>query len=232
MKKEQYNKIIGFLEEKLSDSPHDLDHVYRVLNLSKKLKKMISESNNQIAIDEEVLYTAVLLHDIARVDEDNDETGLTDHAQKGAIDARVFLESIKIDKNIIDRIVSCIKTHRYRKGASAESIEAEILYDADKLDAIGAIGVARSFGWIGKHNAKIYFVPDSIEEYLKENMNGDSKGIIKDKSKHSVQIEFEVKLKEMQKNLYTKEAKMIAEKRLRFFEEFLIKLHNEVIGIE
>lgn len=72
------------------------------------------------------------------------------------------MHSIELKDNKIELIVECIRSHRYRSKFQPESIEAKILFDADKLDSIGAIGIARSFAWIGEHRGKIYNHPNLL----------------------------------------------------------------------
>ncbi len=108
--------------------------------------------------------------------------------------------------------------------------EAKILSDADKLDALGAIGVARSYVWVGRNNAKIY-TDISIRDYIKDNlMDGKRMGRIKDKAKHSPIIEYSTKLKYLPDKLYTKKAKKMAKERLNYMKSFFDRLKKEIEG--
>ena len=121
--------------------------------------------------------------------------------------------------------------HRYRTNNRPETIEAKIVHDADKLETVGAIGIARAFSWIGKHRARIYKRVDNINEYAKENLaEGKINGRIMDKSKHSVHISYETKDKFLLDNLYAESSKRIGKERLAYYKDFLARLDKEVVG--
>lgn len=107
-----------------------------------------------------------------------------------------------------------------------------IVFDADKLETVGAIGVARMFTWVGKYNAHIYRKV-KIDEYAQENLSsGKLNGRIIDKTKHSPQINYETKDKLIVDYLFTQQAKKIAKERLKFYKTFLNKLEKEIQGLE
>lgn len=120
-----------------------------------------------------------LLHDIARVKEIKDKTGEIDHAELGSEMAGSILKDLGYKEDIIENIKHCILTHRFRSGNFPKTIEAKKLFDADKLDAIGAIGLSRSYMLAGQHNQKIY-INEPIEEYMENNTveNGRLNSII------------------------------------------------------
>jgi len=217
--KEQIKKI---LEKELACSAHNLDHVMRVYNLCHHLAK----GEN---IDMEILEIAALLHDIARIKEDSDNSGKTNHAILGAKMAKQILKKLNFPKEKIKKIQECIVSHRYRTGQPPKSKEAKILFDADKLDVLGAVGIARSFVWVGRNNAKIYSKPN-IKKYIRENLGSRTNGRIMNKTKHSPQIEFETKIKFLPNKLYTKQGRKIAKKRIKFYKNFLDRLEKEIEG--
>ena len=221
-------KILEIVELELNkdkDSSHDIDHILRVYNLAVTIAKTEAD------VDWQVLELATLLHDIGGAKEANDPSGKTDHAVVGAEMAKKTLESFKIFPEKIRHIQDCILSHRYRTEYKPQTIEAQILYDADKLETVGAIGLARAFAWIGKHNAKIYKKVDSIEDYARDNLSGGKiNGRIMDKSKHSIHINYEIKDKFLLEKLYTKTAKKIGKKRLKYYQDFLERLDKEVRG--
>ena len=194
-------------------------HIKRVCNLCLYLAKYGKGVNLT------VLKLAALLHDIARVEEDLDESGNIDHAVLGAQEAEKILRRYGFSTDIIEAVKHCIETHRYRSNRKPQTIEAKILSDADKLDVIGAVGIARSFMIAGKYGQQI-FKDVSIKEYIKENIAEN--GRIKDIRKHAPNIEFELKLKKIPLKLYTKKAKEIARKRLKFMEKFFKELEEEI----
>ncbi len=217
-------KIKDIAEEKLQgDSAHDIDHVLRVYNLALIIAK--KEKN----IDFEVLEIAALLHDIGGQKEAEDPSGNTDHAVIGAEMAEEILKELNCVENKIKHIKDCILSHRYRNSYEPKTIEAKILFDADKLETVGAIGAARVFAWVGKHKARIY-KKVNIDDYIKENQSGKINGRIQDKSKHSAQINYEVKDRFLLDKLYTKVGKEIGRERLKYYKNFLDRLENEIKG--
>ncbi|MFZ2310853.1 MAG: HD domain-containing protein [Patescibacteria group bacterium] len=225
---EKFQKIKDIVEQELNqekDSTHDMDHIMRVYNLAMTIAK--TEPN----VNLDILQAAVLLHDIGGAKENGDPSGQTDHAVVGAMMAKPILESFDFSDGDIKHVQACILSHRYRTNYKPETIEAKIVHDADKLDAAGAIGLARAFSWIGKHHAKIYKKVDSIEDYAKSNLTeGKINGRIMDKSKHSVHINYETKEKFLVDNLYTETAKKIGQERMTYFKDFLDRMDREVNG--
>ena len=224
MKKLQ--KIKEIVKEKMRGiSPsHDFSHVIRVYNLCLTIAK---EEKN---VDLEVLKISALLHDIARRKEDLDKTGKIDHAKLSAKMAEKILKDLGYSKEKIEKIKHCIEAHRFKGRLKPKTIEAKILFDADKLDVCGAIGIARSACWVGENKAKIYSdIP--LSKYIKENiLGGKLPGRIIDSSKHALNIEYKIKLKNIQKRLFTKKAKEIAKERAEFMRQFFERLEKEIKG--
>jgi len=224
--KEKYQKIKKIAEENLKecDAGHDINHAMRVYDLCLKLTKGLKD------IDLEIIQLAALLHDIGSFKELRDKTGKVCHARESAKMTQKILKNFKYSKEKIDKIVHCILAHRHRTGVKPATKEAQILFDADKLDALGAIGVARAYIWIGKNNAKIYSnMP--LKGYIRKNVvGGKLNGRIKDKSKHNPFFEFELKLKRLPKELHTLRAKKIARERLSYMMLFFDRLKKEIAG--
>lgn len=220
----KYQKIKEIVERGLSCSAHDMEHVMRVYNLCLHLAK--HESN----IDLDVLKTAALLHDIVRVKEFKDKTGSIDHAALGAEIAAKILRTLGYSEEKIVHVKHCIVAHRFRGKVKPQTREAKILFDADKLDVLGAMGVARSFMMAGQYGQKIYS-DVSIQEYLRDNVVGEkADGGIKEISKHAPNLEFELKFKHIPERLYTQKAREMAKERLRFMENFFERLKMERKG--
>jgi len=161
----------------------------------------------------------------------SDPSGMTDHAIESAKIVEPFLRELGFSQTKIQHILDCIVSHRYRTNNKPKTKEAEIVFDADKLETVGAIGIARALTWVGKNNAHIYKKVD-IKKYAKENLGGKIDGKIQDKTKHSPQINWETKDKFIVDYLYTAGAKKIAKQRIKFSENFLNKLEQEVLGKE
>lgn len=224
---DRFKKIKKFAEGYMAQdkcSAHNMDHVNRVYNMALKLAK--GEK-----VDLEVIKIAILLHDIGGFKEMKNSSGKFDHAFESAKIARPFLCGLGYPEKKIQHICDCIISHRYRTGYKPKTKEAQIVFDADKLETVGAIGIARQFVWVGKNNAHIFRKLD-INKYARENLGGKVGGRIQDKTKHSPQLEWETKNKHILKSLYTEKAKQIAKKRMKFSGKFLRKLEKEIKGLE
>lgn len=218
------SKIKEIMKKELSSSAHSMDHVMRVHDLCLLI------ANGEKNVDREILEAAVLLHDIARVKENGDTTGSTDHAVLGSEMAERILKEMNFPKDKIENVKHSILCHRFRTGNEPKTIEAKILFDADKLDTLGAVGIARLFMVAGEHGEKTY-VDTPMEIYIKENLvGGKNNGRIKDPSKHSPNLDFVTKVVHIPDKLYTKKAKEIAKERLDYMREFFDRLKNEVHG--
>jgi uncharacterized protein len=193
-----------------AESAHDFDHVLRVLALAEKLARAEGA-------DVEIVYTAALLHDIARADEDT--TG-GDHAQMAAERAQEILRVRGVAPAKIDAIAHAIESHRFRTNAPPQTIEAQVLFDADKLDSIGAIGVARAYQVSGALNQRLWseVSPDALATRHQRNSN------------HSAYAEFIVKLSKVRERLFTATARKIADERHAFMVEFFARLEKEIKG--
>lgn len=219
----KYEKIIEFVQDKLTCSAHNLDHIFRVYNLCLLIAK------HEKDVDLEVLIPAALLHDIARVEESQDKTGKLDHAILGSDIAEGILRELQYEEEKIEKIKHCIITHRFRTGNEPNIIEAKILFDADKLDVIGASGIARTFMLAGQYGQRL-IANEPLNDYLESNTV--EKGRLKDVSKHTPFIEYEVKFKRIPNKLYTRKAKEIGKERLKFMDDYFNRLMLEIDGIK
>lgn len=194
---------------------HDWTHVERVTKLALK----IGEKENANLF---VLEIAALLHDIGRKEEMISK-GKFCHAEKGAEMAKVILKKYNIKQRDIDNILHCIITHRFRNSHVPETIEAKVLFDADKLDSIGAIGIARDFLFAGNTGSGNLYT-------------GNEKKLANDGKNHnytnedSAILEYEIKLKKIKDKMLTMTGKKIAEERHRFMEEYFKRFWREVDG--
>ena len=220
----QQIKKIATKELEGSDAGHDINHALRVYNSCLKLAKGLKD------IDLDILKIAALLHDIGGPKELKDKTGRICHARESAKMTKKILKDLSYPQEKINQVIHCILAHRHRTGVLPQTKEAKILFDADKLDALGAIGIARAYIWVGKNNAQIYS-NISLKQYIKENIvGGKFNGRIKDKSKHNPFFEFEIKLKRLPERLYTRKAKKIAKERLAYMRSFFNKIKKEIKG--
>ena len=146
MIKEHLYEIVKFMESFAKDSAHDSAHIYRVLNHA-----LILAENYEVNMD--ILVAACLLHDIGRPAQFADPSKC--HAKIGSQMAYQFLKGLGWSEENCRKVEHCVLTHRFRKSALPETIEAKILFDADKLDVIGALGIARTLLYEGKTNAAL-----------------------------------------------------------------------------
>jgi len=215
-------RLKQIVENELLESTHDINHTMRVLRMCITIAK--SESN----VDYDILKAAALLHDVARVIEDSSEMRSIDHAILGAEMSQKILRDTGYSIEDTIRITHCIETHRFRSDNEPTSIEAKILFDADKLDILGAVGIARSFFYAGQHGETMYSNVN-IDEYVKLNLvGGIPTGRIIDISLHAPNIEFQNKCLNIPDRLYTHKGKLIAEERLEYVSKFFDRLRKEL----
>ena len=197
-----------------NDASHDFEHVLRVLRMAEQIGE--AEGADMV-----ILRTAALLHDVAR--EDERRNGAC-HAQLGARHARAILAGHP--EQLINAVVEAIATHRYRADAVPQSLEAQILYDADKLDAIGAIGIARAYAIAGVEGQRLWGqVPDGYAE--RGRTDGRADGF---DDEHTPVHEFIFKLARLKGTLFTDTAQRIAEERHSYMVGFFDRLKREVAG--
>ena len=200
--KSDMEAIRAFAQKCFSDSngSHNWEHSCRVYNLCMHI-------GHKEGADLEVLGIAAYLHDIGRPWQDRSK-GSVCHAQKGADMAQSFLDKYEIPENKKQNIIHCIRSHRFRGDARPETLEAQVLFDADKLDAIGAIGIARAFQFAGEVGARFHnphVEPEHTEPYTEEDTG---------------YREFKVKLSKIKDRMLTEEGRRMAEERHAFMEEF------------
>ncbi|MEA3329984.1 MAG: HD domain-containing protein [Nanoarchaeota archaeon] len=219
---EKYQKIKDIVEKELSCSAHNMEHVMRVYSMCLHLAEDESD------VDLEILKTSALLHDIARAKEDKDDSGNIDHAILGAEMAENILKDFGYSNDKIEAVKHCIVAHRFRSGNEPKTKEAKILFDADKLDVIGSIGIARSFLIAGQYHEKMFSnVP--VDEYIKDNLvGGKPNGRIKVIAKHAPNLEFETKFIHVPNRLFTEKAKLIGEQRINFMKQFFDILNKDI----
>ncbi len=194
---------------------HDWSHVERVCNLALFIGKKERADLN-------ILIIACLLHDIGRKEEMKSR-GKFCHAKKGAELANKILHKYKIDQESIDNICHCIITHRYRNKNIPKTIEAKVLFDADKIDSIGAVGIGRDFLFAGYLQHALY--------------TGNEKKLIKLKKDQSYTVddtaimEYEYKLKNVKNKILTTTGKKIAKNRHDFMTIYFKRFWQEVKGV-
>lgn len=208
------NTTIDFVKTTLANAEggHDWWHIYRVWKLSVK----IAESENA---DKTVVVLAALLHDIADVKFNNDDDTI------GPKMATEFLKSMNVDDSVITHVVNIINNISFAGGHGVQqfkSPELDIVQDADRLDALGAIGIARTFNYGGFKNREMYnpaILPNlhmSKEEYRK--------------STAPTINHFYEKLLLLKDRMNTDTGKRMAAERHRFIELYLEEFYAEWEG--
>ena len=196
-----------------ADSVHDFDHILRVLALAERIA--LAEGADLI-----VTRCAALLHDWGRADAQAEDSN---HAEVAARRARKYLTDRRIEPGLVEAIVHAIEAHRFRMPPAPQTLEARVLFDADKLDAIGAIGVARAFAYGGAHNQRLWAAHESVDLQRWQALGDDT-------DEHTPVHEFVVKLSRIREQLYTATGRRIAEERHTYMAAFFERLDREVRG--
>ena len=191
------------------DMAHDPQHMYRVLKIAMDI------ADHEPSVDKERLIIACLLHDIGRSAQLKDPA-LCD-AEVGSEMAYGYLTENAYDRAFAESVRLCILTHRFRKSRPPQSIEAKILFDADKLDAAGAVGIARTLVYKGTVGEPLYSVlPD---------------GSVSDGAMDEVPSffqEYKRKLEKLYSGFYTERGAQLAAERKQAAEQFYLNLYSEV----
>ena len=137
---------------------HDWEHSLRVHRLCERI-------GQAEGADMAVLLTAAYLHDIGRCYQDT-SNGAICHAEKGAEMAHAIVEALPLSNAQKENVIHCIRTHRFRGRHAPQTTEAKVLYDADKLDAIGAVGIARAFLFAGEVGARLHNPQAAVKNTL------------------------------------------------------------------
>lgn len=209
MNKETYCLLENFMLCCMEDAAHDKEHIYRVLYNALD----IAETENHINYD--VLLASCLLHDVGR--KEQFENPALCHAMVGGEKAYQFLLSCGFEARFAEQVKQCIQTHRYRKNAPPQSLEAKILFDADKLDVTGAVGIARTLLYNGIVSEPLYSVlPDGT---VSTGENDPAPSFFQ---------EYKYKLENLYSQFYTRRAAEIAGERRSIAVEFYNRLYQEV----
>jgi uncharacterized protein len=222
-----YSKIIEKIKQ-LSDkymdehsfSGHDAEHVERVRQLALRIAE--KEGADMIVVE-----AAALMHDLGRWIEKKDST--KDHAEESVNIAKEILKGLDMPDDKVEAILYAIKVHRFSKGIMPDTKEAKVLQDADRLDSIGAIGIARCFLTGGAHNRLPYDPKDPACRNKKHHSSSSVKGKYYDDSKYCVD-HFFTKLLRISEGLHTKTARGLADARTEFMKKFLEQIEKEING--
>lgn len=197
-----------------SDSTgHDIDHLLRTLNNAKNIQK--KEGG-----DKEIIYTAALLHDIHRISEK--ETGKYCLPKDSLPIIKKILKEINFPQEKIEKVLHCIEFHEEYSfcstGKTVKDIETLILQDADNLDAIGAVGIGRTFAFGGFYGRPLWIPGEPLEDQKIFNESDENTSSIR---------HFYTKLLKLKDNMNTKTGKKLAQSRHNFLKIFLKQFFKE-----
>lgn len=208
------NKTIEYVKQSLADAEggHDWWHIYRVWKTARQLAG--SEKADGFVVE-----LGALLHDIADSKFHNGDEEI------GPRKAREFLTSLAVDEEIIVHVENIITNISFKGGKEAQkfkSAELDVVQDADRMDAIGAIGIARTFNYGGHKNREIYNpeVPPNLNMTKEEYKNSTAPTI----------NHFYEKLLLLKDRMNTKAGKAMAERRHAFMHEYLNEFYREWEG--
>ncbi|MBQ6353146.1 MAG: HD domain-containing protein [Lentisphaeria bacterium] len=199
------------VERKLSGASgcHDFDHTLRVLANARMLATLLPEA------DRTVVELAALLHDIARPEE-LESQGKICHAVRGAEIARAMLTEFGASETTAAAVASAVRSHRYRDEVAPQSLEAKIVFDADKLDSLGAVGLGRAFLFAGRVGARLHNTED-------EALNSPAYS-----REDTAYREYLVKLRRLPAAMLTPPGRTEGARRLRFMRRFFERLEAEI----
>lgn len=196
-----------------TDPVHDFSHIERVYAMAERLAKAEGA-------DLEIVHAAALLHD-ADGTTPGSEVRQEHHLRSAEIAGRV-LEKEGWPQERIAAVQHCIRAHRFRDDREPpETIEAKCLFDADKLDVLGAIGAIRTVVYAAL--AGTPFITEPSQKFIQT-------GVEEPGELHSAYHEYLFKLVKIKDRLYTATARDLAEERSQYLDEFFIQLQAEVKG--
>lgn len=208
MDAKQYELMENYMLRCMDDSAHDREHVYRVLHTA----LLIARSEQKVNMD--VLICACLLHDIGRKEQFADPSLC--HARVGGEKAYRFLTENRFSQDFARQVRHCIEAHRFRENCQPQSLEAKNLFDADKLDAAGAMGIARTLLYQGHEGEPLYSLT--------------SEGHISDGTADTAPSffhEYKFKLEKLYNRFYTKRGRELALQRQQSAVDFYDALLRE-----
>ena len=188
---------------------HDWFHVRRVESNAERLLAARPDADGR------VVRLAVLLHDVGRAREDRGE--IDDHAEWGAAESERLLRERGAAEETVAAVARAVRAHRYSGPVAPETIEAELLSDADDLDALGAVGVARCFAYGGERGSPVH------DPSLPPGADSTDAGRTQFNHLHE-------KLLDLPERMYTGAGRELAEERADFVRTFARRFEAEVDG--
>lgn len=190
-----------------NDPAHDFEHIMRVYKNAERIAK-------KEGADLKIVLTAALLHDIISYQKSDSRSN--NSSSESAKEAQKILQRYDYERGEIKIISDAINDHSFSKGVVPETLEGKVLQDADRLDAIGAIGIARAFA-VGGAERRVFY--NTRDPFCITRSPNDSKWTLD---------HFYKKLLLLEKNMNTKTAKLEARQRIKIMKQFLEQLEYEI----
>jgi uncharacterized protein len=199
------------------DAAHDYDHIVRVMALADTIQAREGG-------DLPIIWAAVALHDIGQARE---RRYGGDHAQLGAEMAADLLTGTQFPQEAISIVQQAIRDHRMTGSAVPQSLEGRILYDADKIDSLGATGIGRLYCITGRYNQKVYApVPAEVVEPVDPLLVR----YLRRRPDYSPSIEFHLLFGNLPERMTTETGRELARERYEYMAGFFTRLQFEVEG--
>jgi uncharacterized protein len=196
------------------DASHDLGHFQRVWSIAKQIADEETIRNNGVEIDHSVLVAAAYFHDIVNKKKSDPEAGTSSFLSAKAAEA--ILKKLRFPEEKIESVKHAIHAHSFSANVLPQTLEAKIIQDADRMESLGALGIARTFYVSGMINTQ----PFDREDPLANNRQLDDKRFALD--------HFFTKLLKLQDSMQTDAGRRIAKERSNFLLDFVMRLTAEL----
>jgi len=205
------SRVRAAVEKKLGAASgcHDFDHTLRVLSNARMLAERLPEADRQ------TVELAALLHDIARPEELASQGNIC-HAAAGAKIAEELLLEFGAASETARAVAAAVRSHRYRDDIEPATLEAKIVFDADKLDSLGAVGLGRAFLFAGHCGARLH------------NTEAEALNSPAYSREDTAYREYLVKLRRLPAAMLTEPGRAEGTRRLRFMRRFFDRLDAEI----
>jgi uncharacterized protein len=204
----RFEKLKKYVEKRLeNDTAHDFEHIMRVF---KNATIIVKKENASIRI----VTAAVLLHDI--ISYPKSDARSKNSSLESAEESKKILKKFGFKQDEIKIISDAIRDHSFSRGVIPKTLEGKILQDADRLDALGSIGIARTFAVGGAENRPLY---NKDDPFCKKHSPDD---------KNWTLDHFYKKLLLIDDTMNTRTGKMLAKKRIKIMKKFLDELKKEI----
>ncbi len=207
----------AMIDEDSADAAHDYDHLVRVMALADTIQAR--EGGDLL-----IIWAAVALHDIGQ---ERERRYGDDHALIGAEIAADLLSGTQFPQQSIPAVQQAIREHRMTGEGKPETLEGRILYDADKIDCLGAIGIGRLYCITGRYHQKVYSpVPAGIIEPIDPVMIRS----LRRSPDYSPSIEFQLLFANLPQRMTTSTGRELARERFVYMQQFFNRLRQEIEG--